>query len=86
LIHRADLDLMNVGIVAYSPSLPAWLLFNGQDLLWSTIYGISKAPRAATNADYDDAVAYASSCDFVVSAGALYFSDPITGRVLRQAL
>ncbi len=86
LIHRSDLDLMNVVINAYSPSLPAWLLFDGADLLWSTIYGVSKAPRAATNADYNDVVPYASSCDYVVTGGALYFSDPITGRVLRQAL
>lgn len=86
LIHRADLELMNPAIVAYSPSLPAWLMLDGQELLWSTYYGISTSPRTATNADYDDVVAYASSCDYVVVSGALYFSDPITGRVLRQPL
>jgi hypothetical protein len=86
LIHRADTELTSAQIVAYSPSLPAWLLFNGEDVLWSTVYGISTAPRTATGADYDDVVAYASSCDFVVADGALYYSDPVTGRVLRQAL
>lgn len=86
LVRRADLDLMNQGIVAYSPPGPAWLVFSGQDLLWNSQHAISRSSRAAAQGDYDDVVAYASSCDLEVTAGALYFTDPVTGRVLRQAL